>query len=169
MSNIIVPYCHHIHHALKYDNEFIKEIENTKEILRRNLYNNNMSKTDNKTDNKTNQSIESSSQKDTVILPNEIIMNNIISYCTVDILNNISLIGMTWNTFIKSSRVDSIWNINCINDYNTSFTAFRDANQNPNSPRNPRELYINLSQSFQRLKREWFGSIKKPNLVIPML
>jgi len=64
MSNIIVPYCHHIHHALKYDNEFIKEIEFTKEILRRNLNN----KADSKTDSKTNQSIESSSQKEAVIV-----------------------------------------------------------------------------------------------------
>ena len=165
MSNIIVPYCHHIHHALKYDNEFIKEIEHTKEILRRNLNNN----TNNKTDSKTNQSIESSSQKDTlIILPNELIMNYIISYCTVDILNSISLTNMTWNTFIKSSNVDTIWNFNCILDYNTSFTALRNQ-KNPNNPSSPRELYIHLTQSFQRLKREWFGSIKKPNLVIPMI
>jgi len=163
MSNIIVPYCHHIHHALKYDNEFIKEIENTKEILRRNYNNNN---TDSKTDSKTtNQSTESI--KD-LILPNEIIMNNIISYCTVDILNSISLMNMTWNTFIKSSNLNTIWNLNCILDYNTSFTALRNQ-KNPNDPSNPRELYIHLTKSFQRLKREWFGSIKKPNLVIPMI
>ena len=157
MSNIIVPYCHHIHHALKYDNEFISEIEYIKEILQYNR-------------NKTNQSIESSSQKDAVIiLPNEIIMNNIISYCTVDILNSISLMNMTFNNFIKSSNVDTIWNFNCILDYNTSFTALRNQ-KNPNNPSNPRELYIHLTKSFLRLKREWFGSIKKiPNLVIPMI
>ena len=144
--NIIVPYCSFINYAIKYDSEYIKELQ----ILRNGLKM-----------NRKKREIETTKST----MPNEL-MIHIIQYCSSDILINISKINNSWNIIIKS-KIDHIWNSNCIKDFNTSFTAFRESNKD--KPNSARELYIHLSTSFKKLKKEWFGSITKPNLVINML
>ena len=150
--NTLVPYCSFINYAMKYDLEYIKEVE----VLRREI------------PHVEKIVVESQPETPKRLLPNEI-MNNIILYCSADILISISQISNSWNTIIKSNELDFVWNLNCIRDYNTSFSTFRESSKNdkPVYIASARELYIHLTTSFKRLKREWFGSITKPNLVIP--